>query len=151
MPSTSNSIGSLQLPTLDLDTLNDRMRRIGRALGSNEGSNQNSAAGTVSQVVLTYPDTLGVKSGIAPLITLPAAKQFSELVIILEQLPIGGPVVVQFFADGAAWGPSVTATGQITTVDVSSYPAIAKDALLRLDVTSVPSSFPGAGMTFQLR
>lgn len=160
MPTNSDSIGNLQLPSLELDTLNDRMRRIGQALlkaGLSTGSDTSgSTVSSISQIVLTVPGILAVQSGAAPLITMPAAKAFTKMVMILGTLPIGGAVVIQLFANGAAWGPSATATGQVTPFDVSSYPAIAQDALVRLDITSVPAllsgvSYPGAELTLELR
>ena len=156
MPAKSNSIGNLEIPALDLGTVNDRMRRIGDTLASLTGNSAPggasvSSGATISQLVLTVPGILAVESKAAPLVTLPVAKAFTSLVLILGTVPVGGAVTVQLFANGAAWGPVVTATGQITTVDVSSYPAISKDALIRLDITSVPTTFPGADMTFELR
>ena len=157
MPTIKDSIGNLQLATLDLPTLNDRMRRIGGALtaldsGSTSGSGgSGSSVAAIAQIILTVPGTLGVEGGAAPLLTLPAAKKFSTMVLILGTLPIGGAVTAQIYVNGTAWGPAATASGRVTKFDVSSYPQIAADALLRLDVTSVPTTFPGADLTLEIR
>ena len=156
MPTLKDSIGNLQLASLDLPTLNDRMRRIGKALAAQDSSTTGSGSSSggvsaISQIILFVPGTLGVESGAAPLVTLPADKSFSAMVLILGTLPVGGSVTVQIHANGAAWGPAATASGQVTRFDVSSYPAIAKDALIRLDLTSVGLTFPGADLTCELR
>ena len=161
MPTLKDSIGNLQLASLDLPTLNDRMRRIGKALAAQDSSTTGSGSSSggvsaISQIILFVPGTLGVESGAAPLVTLPADKSFSTMVLILGTLPIGGGVTVQLYVDGNAWGPAATASGRVTKFDVSTYPQLSKDALLRLDVTSVPAalsgvSFPGADLTLELR
>jgi hypothetical protein len=161
MPSDFNSVGDLQLKKIDLPTLNERMRRISKALKDTPTENpaapaSTSTTSTVSQIVLTVPDILAVESGAAALVTTPAKFQPTKGIIILSILPIGGSVTVQLFTNGTAWGPALSASGQITMADVSAFPPIPQDALLRLDITSVPAlltgvSFPGAGLTFELR
>jgi hypothetical protein len=163
VPSQTNQIGNLEVVSSAVDAgflavLNDRMRRIGSALanvvtssGSSGTSGSGGSSGSVTQVTLTVPGTLGVESDAAPSLTLPVSFAPSRMVLLLKTAPIGAPVVVQLFAGGAVWGPALTASGLSVTAAVSGYPAIAANALLRLDITSCGTTFPGADLTFELR
>jgi hypothetical protein len=160
VPSPTNQIGNLEVVSDAVDAgflsvLNDRMRRIGTALANVVTSSTSSASSGgsagITQVTLTVPGTLGVESDAAPSLTLPVAFAPSQAVLLLKTAPIGASVIVQLFASGVVWGPALTASGLSVSASVAGYPAIAKDALLRLDITSCGTTFPGADLTLELR
>ena len=157
MPSNSNSIGSLQLPQLDLPTLNNRMRRIGVALqqvGLLDSSSGGSGSGSGSAALtLSLPGVLTIASDVMPAYQLPSARTFTKALVLLKQAPIGGAVTVQLYWNGAAWASPITLTGLSTKVDVSSLGQVAASSPLRVDITGTPtggSNFPGSDLTVQL-
>jgi len=159
MPSSANSTGNLEIPQANVDggflqVLNDRLRRIGTKLATvttTTTTTTSSSGNAISQATLAVPGTLGVQSDAAPSLTLPSAFQPSQAVVLLKTAPIGASVVVQLFVGGAAWGPQLTASGLSVTTDVSSYPAISANALIRLDIIGCGTTFPGADLTLELR
>jgi hypothetical protein len=162
MPSNTNSVGSLAIPQASVDptflyTLNDRLSRIGIALGltSSSTSSSSSSNSSTGQLTLAKSGILSVQSDVCPSVTLSASQAFTAAVVLLKQKPIGAPVTLQLYVNGVAWGPQLSTTALSTTVDVSSAGAIPANQLVRVDVTGVGASlsggFPGSDLTVILR
>jgi hypothetical protein len=105
----------------------------------------------VSQVVFFVPGTLGILSDAAPALTLPQDRRFSKVVALLKQAPQGAPVTAQLYVNGQKWGPQISLNGASATQSLSNAGPIAADQVIRLDITSVGTTFPGADLTVILR
>jgi len=163
MPVNTSETGSLEindpnLPPSVQTKLNDRLRRIGRFIGtvssgSGPGPGPGGGGGSASfgtQLVFTVPGTLAIESGAAPLLMLPSSVQFSQAVLLLNQAPQGGAVTVQLYVNGAAWGTALSISATSQTVSLSAG-AIAANQSIRLDITNVGLAFPGMDLTLLLR
>jgi hypothetical protein len=164
MPSNSNSTGSLEVSSLSLPVLNDRLRRIGSILSSLTGGTTSSsttsttASASVNQIVLTVPGILAVQSNVAPILELASSQTFKTIVALVKIAPIGSPITVQLYVNGAEWGPVVTiAAGAFSgSASISGAGPIAANAPIRLDITGVGAtltgvSYPGSDLTVLVR
>ncbi len=163
MPLKSDSLGSLEIvdKTVDpafLQKLNSRLRRVGQFAATTTSTSAAAAAPSGAsgrgQLILASPGTLAVQSNVAPVITLGANTTFATALLYLKQAPQGGAVTVQLYVAGAAYGPQLAIGGTSATVSLAGLPAILANAIIRLDVTGVPTggtNFPGADLTVILR
>jgi hypothetical protein len=154
---SSNNIGSLEvvdpnLPASVQSKLNDRMRRIQQAIaGFSTRSGANSASG-VEQIVLFVPGTLAISSNLAPALTLGVTQSFSTIVALVKTAPSGtGSLTLQIYVNGVVWGPSVSLTSTSVTATISPALSIPASQIIRLDITAVGGTNPGADLTVILR
>lgn len=145
-------------PQTDRRVLNEKLRRIQSEL---EGTaSTGTAAATVAtasssaagqEIVLSVPGTLAIRSNAAALVSLPAARNVSEIVAVVKQAAAGGDLNLALFADGAAWATLKIAAGGKTATAAAKSLALAKNALVTLDITGVGLTFPGADLTVMIR
>ena len=157
---STGAIGSLEIidssvPAGFQQKLNDRLRKIAAYIGSANGSSSTggSSSSSVGQIEFAVPGILAVQSDVAPVLTLPAARTFSKLLVFLKIAPIGGSFTVQLYVNGSAWGPSVSiaAGAKSASANVSGTAAIPADQIIRLDVTACGTTYPGSDLTVMLR
>jgi hypothetical protein len=160
MPSSSNAIGNLEIPSLSLGPLNDRLRRIGQLLASGKLTSSTGLAGSslAGQLEFTVPGILAIESDVCPVLTLPADQTFSELLAFVKSAPIGSPLTVQMYVGGTAWGPalSIAAGSKTAKASLTGNAKITADSIIRLDITGVGAlltgvSFPGSDLTVLIR
>ena len=157
MPST-NASTDLSLPAgittvaQLLPPLNDRMRQIEQMTGSTSAVAKatGSATSDAGQVVLSVPGTLGMQSNAAPLLTFASAVTPAGLVGLLKQTAIGAAVSAQLMVAGVPYVTLTIPAGQ-TQVSIPGAGTIAGGALVTLNITSVGTTFPGAGLSIILQ
>lgn len=158
MPSTRAST-DLSLPQVGtvpelLPALNDRMRQIEGLLGTTAKAAATSSSATgqssTGQVVLSVPGTLGMQSNAAPLVTFAASVTPSGLVALLKQTAIGASVQAQLMVAGVSYATLTIPAGQ-TQISIPGAGAIAAGALVTLNIISVGTTFPGAGLSVILQ
>lgn len=141
----------------DALNLNEAERRFRTSKSSSSSTTSTvttrTVAGDVDQVlVLSVPGTLGIRSNIAPLVSLAADRRAVEIVALLKQGPIGGDLVVKVEVAGRAWASITVAAGQVEArIAASQLSAIQKNALIVSHITAVGLTFPGADLSILIR
>lgn len=140
-----------------LPPLNDRMRQIEQLVGSTSktvattGSSSTSSS-NAGQVILSVPGTLGMLSTAAPLILFQNAVTPSNIVAVLTLAAIGAPVIVQIMVAGVSYAQlTIPAGQQLIPVSIPAPGGIAAGALVTLNIISVGTTFPGAGLSVILQ
>ena len=155
-----NQLGDLSVNDPDVSQsfllkLNDRLRRISQIISGgnttiNNNNNTTIGGGGASEVVLTVPGVIGVESDAAPAITLGSQTSFSTVVLLLKQAPQGANVTVQLYVAGATWGGPLSMNGTSASFTAAGG-SIAANAIIRLDITGVGTTYPGSDLTVILR
>jgi len=102
-------------------------------------------------VSLSVSGTLSVRSNAAPLVSLAKQRNASEVVALVKQAPLGADLKLEIKVGDAPWATLTILAGQTSAQLGSQATAIAKDALIVLDVTGVGTTFPGADLTVIIR
>jgi hypothetical protein len=155
---------SLELPDVGLSVeahqaLNERFRTIAARLdvsvaGATSATAKASGGGgssAGSELVLSVPGTLGIRTDAAPRVSLPNAATPAALVALLKRAPQGAGVTVQMQVAGANWATLTIPDGAVSATASSGLGGIAADALVTVNLTSVGTTFPGADLTVLIR
>jgi hypothetical protein len=148
----------LDLPYDEHDTrelkrrLNERLRDIANAIRtlSEGGTTRVVTQGGAAEIVLFVPGTLAIESDAAPLVTLGADRTFTELVALAKRAPEGAAIVAEIEVGGEAVAEVTIAADAASGLAEGSF-QIGADAVVRLNVTGVGTSFPGSDLTLILR
>lgn len=109
---------------------------------------QGGGAGA-SQVVLSVPGTLSIRSNAAPLVQLSTARNVASIRALLKQAPVGGTTGLSLVLKAGAAElaqlsiPADQAVANLTTTGK----AIPAGASVVLDITAVGTTFPGADLS----
>ena len=103
-----------------------------------------------SEIVLSVPGTLGIRSNAAPLVTLATAETVTSIAAMVKTAPSGAGLTLAVSAAGTSIGTVTIADGAVMA-SVSLSAAVAADTLITLDITQVGSTFPGADLTVLVR
>lgn len=155
---------SLELPDVGLSleahlALNERFRTIAARLdaamaGTSTATAKSSGgggSGAGSELVLSVPGTLGIRTDAAPRVSFPGAVTPAALVLLLKRAPQGAAVTVKVQVAGADWATLTIPDGAASATTTSGLGAIAADALVTVNLTSVGTVFPGADLTVLVR
>lgn len=105
---------------------------------------------TGGQVVLSIPGTLAIESNAAALLAYREARKVSEVELLVKQAPLGADVDVRVLVDGATMTTVKLLAGQTAVKSAASF-AIAAGKPVRIDITNVGTTFPGADLSVILR
>jgi hypothetical protein len=109
------------------------------------------SAGTGEAALLSVSGMLAIGSDQAPWISLSSAQSVTAVQLKAKQAPTGAPLVCQIYAGTSPWMtltlPDGAGSASATAAQIAAAPAIAAGAPVRLDISSVGTTFPGSDLS----
>jgi hypothetical protein len=130
------------------ELLNERLRKLAASASGATASRVSTAA--VEQLALHVPFVLAIEAAAAPLAELPADMRFREVSARVKQAPAGGSLKAEVKAGGATVASITIPAGALSAIQPVSGTLPGKTEI-RLDITSVGLTFPGADLTVIVR
>lgn len=124
----------------------------GGTISHDEIERQLARVGSTSSriIPLRVAGVLSIGSDMAPIISTPAPIFPKTVVVKVKQAPTGADVTVEIYVGGILWLTLILPAGslEISASDsaLSVAGAIAQDANIRLDITTVGTTFAGADL-----
>lgn len=124
--------------------------QVQAAVATVTGGTSSVVSVTGGQVVLPVPGTVAIESNASTLVNYAEARTVSQIELLAKQAPIGGNLEVRVLVDGTTVATVTLAAGQ-TNVRSSVSFSIGAQKQVRVDITSVGITFPGADLSVILR
>jgi len=113
-----------------------------------------AGAGAGGAILLTVPGPLGVGSDLAPMVCLDRNARATGARADVKQAPTGAALTALAKVAGADWLELTIAAGETSAVATAEQIAEAEEIgageNVRLDLTGVGSTFPGADLSFMI-
>ncbi len=105
---------------------------------------------TGGQVVFSVPGILAIESDAAPLVAFKENRNVTEVALLAKQAPAGAQLALAIVVSGVSVATVALPDGQSAITSTVAF-AIGAAAPVRIDVTGVGTTFPGADLSVILR
>jgi len=115
---------------------------------------QAAIAPTVTQTaLLAVPGVLAIQSDAAPVVTLATESVVKSVEALLKRAPTGADLTCKVLVDGADWATVTVKDGETTgtVANPAGLAPIGAGKAVRLDLTEVGTTFPGADLSLLIR
>ncbi len=106
-------------------------------------------------VIISIDGTLAIGSDLAPMVSLGVTQRATGVRCLVKQAPTGADLTFAIYVGGTLWMTLTIPAGQTsvtaTQAQLDAAADIAADANIRVDITAVGTTFPGADASVQIR